>query len=191
MQAASSLLPNGAGLSFFRFSMARSTMPSLGPSLAGRANSTAGTLALTQWAAICAPITPAPRTATFLTMKLLTVVLSLKQFGFEIEQIRGARARLADQHGGFRQQPGVVKAGGGELGLVETVAGIELRQRDLRHAGEEVGVHQMTDHAQVGNGGGADFILVPERLHADFHGQLGKLAAELAPVSYTHLRAHE
>jgi hypothetical protein len=27
-------------------------------------------LAFTQWAAICAPITPAPSTATFLTMKL-------------------------------------------------------------------------------------------------------------------------
>jgi hypothetical protein len=32
---------------------------------AGRSNSTTGTLALTQWAAICAPITPAPSTATF------------------------------------------------------------------------------------------------------------------------------
>src|SRR5450759_801008 len=132
--------------------MARSTMPFFGPSLAGRSNSTTGTLALTQWAAICAPITPAPRTATFLTMKLLTVVLPflLEQFGFEIEQIRGTRARLADQHGGFRQQPGVVKAGSRELGLVEAVAGIEFRQRDLRHAGEEVGVHQMNADAQVG-----------------------------------------
>ncbi len=38
----------------------------------------------------------------------------------------------------------------------------------------------MTDHAQVGNRGGADFILVLKRFHADFHGQLGQLAAELA-----------
>src|SRR5450756_2018422 len=52
------------------------TMPFFGPSLAGRSNNTTGTLALTQWAAICAPITPAPSTATFLTMKLLTVFLS-------------------------------------------------------------------------------------------------------------------
>ena len=36
----------------------------------------------------------------------------------------------------------------------------------------------MTEHAQVGNGGGADFVLVLERLHADFHGQLGELFAE-------------
>jgi hypothetical protein len=43
----------------------------LGAFLAGRSNSTTGTFALTQWAAICAPMTPAPRTATFLTMKLL------------------------------------------------------------------------------------------------------------------------
>eukprot|EP01032_Pedospumella_encystans_P026470 gene26469-29906_t len=38
-------------------------MPFLGvPSLPGRSNSTTGTLALTQWAAICAPMTPAPST---------------------------------------------------------------------------------------------------------------------------------
>jgi hypothetical protein len=44
--------------------------------LAGRSNSTTGTLALTQCAAICAPITPAPSTATFLTMKLVMLVVS-------------------------------------------------------------------------------------------------------------------
>src|SRR5512133_2550945 len=51
--------------------MAFLTMP-LGSSLPGRSNSTTGTLALAQWAAICAPMTPAPSTATLLTMKLLT-----------------------------------------------------------------------------------------------------------------------
>ena len=38
----------------------------------------------------------------------------------------------------------------------------------------------MTDHAQVGDGGGADLVLVGECFHADFHGQLGELAAEIA-----------
>ena len=33
-----------------------------------------GTLALRQWAAICAPMTPAPSTATFFTMTLFTAV---------------------------------------------------------------------------------------------------------------------
>src|SRR6218665_3355352 len=42
-------------------------MPFFGPSLAGRSNSTTGTFTLTRWAAICAPITPAPSTATFFT----------------------------------------------------------------------------------------------------------------------------
>src|SRR5215208_6025017 len=44
-------------------------MPFFGPSFAGRSNSTTGTLTLTRCAAICAPITPAPSTATFLTWK--------------------------------------------------------------------------------------------------------------------------
>src|SRR3990167_6199630 len=42
-------------------------MPFFGPSLAGRSNSTTGTFTWRGWAAICAPITPAPSTATFFT----------------------------------------------------------------------------------------------------------------------------
>jgi hypothetical protein len=57
--------------------------------------------------------------------------------------------------------------------------GIQLGQRDLRHAGEEVTVHQMADHPQVGHGGGADLVLVLHGLHADFHGQLGHLVAQV------------
>ncbi len=71
MYCASSFTPSGAGLSFFRFSIAFRTMPFLGPSFAGRSNSTTGTRAFTQCAAICAPITPAPSTATLRTTKLL------------------------------------------------------------------------------------------------------------------------
>src|SRR5690349_6103979 len=67
MRAASSGTPSGAGLIFFSPSMALVTMPFFGPSLAGRSNSTTGTPTLTRWAAICAPITPAPRTATLRT----------------------------------------------------------------------------------------------------------------------------
>src|SRR5689334_9005278 len=67
MSAASSGTPSGAGLSFFRPSTALVTMPFFGPSRAGRSNSTTGTLTLTRWAAICAPITPAPSTATLRT----------------------------------------------------------------------------------------------------------------------------
>src|SRR5688572_31374885 len=60
-------MPSGAGLCFFSASTAFETMPFFGPSLAGRSNSTTGTFTLTRWAAICAPITPAPSTATFFT----------------------------------------------------------------------------------------------------------------------------
>src|ERR1700712_411188 len=60
-------MPSGAGLSFFRPSIALVTMPFFGPSLAGRSNRITGTLQLTRWAAICAPITPAPSTATLRT----------------------------------------------------------------------------------------------------------------------------
>jgi len=73
MNCASSFTPSGAGFSFLRFSMAFRTMPFFGPSFAGRSNSTTGTRAFTQCAAICAPITPAPRTATLRTTKLLIV----------------------------------------------------------------------------------------------------------------------
>src|SRR4051812_4896179 len=48
-------------------------MPFFGPSFAGRSNSTTGTLTLTRCAAICAPITPAPSTATFFTLNRLMV----------------------------------------------------------------------------------------------------------------------
>src|SRR4051794_28044218 len=54
--------------------MALVTMPFFGPSLAGRSNSTTGTFTFTRWAAICAPITPAPSTATFFTWKRFVVI---------------------------------------------------------------------------------------------------------------------
>src|SRR5690606_15129335 len=72
MCAARSGWPSGAGLIFFSASIAFRTTPFFGPSFAGRSNSTTSTCALTRWAAICAPITPAPSTATFFTMKLPT-----------------------------------------------------------------------------------------------------------------------
>src|ERR1700740_787294 len=105
--------------------MAFITMPFFGvPSLPGRSNSTTGTLALTQWAAICAPITPAPSTATFLTMKLVIVVSSscLEQVGVECHQVGGARTCLADQRCGFRLQAGGVEARARHPGFVEVVS---------------------------------------------------------------------
>src|SRR6476469_8420068 len=56
-------------------------MPFFGPSLAGRSNRTTGTLTLTRWAAICAPITPAPSTATLRTWNRLTLFLSRGERG--------------------------------------------------------------------------------------------------------------
>src|SRR3989338_5349689 len=59
-------LASGLGSSFFRPSSALLTMPLGSPSRAGRSKRIVGTLELTRCAAICAPITPAPSTATFL-----------------------------------------------------------------------------------------------------------------------------
>src|SRR6266849_7225695 len=61
----------GGGESFFRFSIARLATPLGSPSLAVRSKSTTGTLAFARCAAICAPITPAPSTAVFLTCNVI------------------------------------------------------------------------------------------------------------------------
>src|SRR5512138_1207767 len=63
MASASDRLASGAGLSLPRLAMALRTMASGSPSFAGRSNSTVSTPALVRCAAICAPMTPAPRTA--------------------------------------------------------------------------------------------------------------------------------
>ena len=52
-------------------SMAFITTPFFGPSFAGKSNRMVCTLALVRCAAICAPITPAPSTATLRIWKLL------------------------------------------------------------------------------------------------------------------------
>src|SRR3954469_3104794 len=92
MSAASSGTPSGAGLSFFNPSTAFATMPFFGPSFAGRSNSTTGTLTLTSWAAICAPITPAPSTATLRTLNRFIESPSEKQVAPSLGANPGLRA---------------------------------------------------------------------------------------------------
>src|SRR5690606_8147972 len=82
-------------------------MPLFGPSLAGRSNRTAGTPALTRCAAIWAPMTPAPSTATFLTMKLLTCDLRcwFVAAGRRLARRRGScRSLLADPGPGATEE---------------------------------------------------------------------------------------
>src|SRR6266568_2914203 len=67
MPSARSFAASGEGSSFLRFSIAFSTMPFGSPSLPARSNNSAGTPALARCAAICAPMTPAPRTAALRT----------------------------------------------------------------------------------------------------------------------------
>src|SRR5690606_1557576 len=74
MKTRRSLAASGAGSSFLSPASARSTIALGLPSFAGRSNSTTGTSALAQCAAICAPMTPAPSTATLRMMKLLTLL---------------------------------------------------------------------------------------------------------------------
>src|SRR5690606_2229426 len=92
---------SGAGLSLPRLAMALFTMPLGSPSLAGRSNSTVSTPALVRWAAICAPITPAPstaarRTSSFSAMlfnSLIQLESALDAGGGEADQLlRGAFA---------------------------------------------------------------------------------------------------
>ena len=68
------------------------TMPSGSPSFAGRSNRITGTLTLTRWAAICAPMTPAPSTAT-----LRTIIGDVDMWGTPAEPVaaRAGRAGLA------------------------------------------------------------------------------------------------
>src|SRR5208283_3742021 len=69
MPANRSFAASGEGSSFFRFSIAFRAMPSGAPSFAARSKSSVGTPALARWAAICAPMTPAPRMAALRTRK--------------------------------------------------------------------------------------------------------------------------
>src|SRR3954471_17627529 len=82
--------------------MALVTIPFFGPSLAGRSNSTTGTLTLTRWAAICAPITPAPRTATLRTLKRLMFFLLWWCLLDADPGLRAAEQRRADIASNFQ-----------------------------------------------------------------------------------------
>src|SRR5262245_33665896 len=134
MYSASSLTPSGAGLSFFRFSIARSTMPFLTvPLPSGRSNSTTGTRALTQCAAIWAPITAAPSTATLRTTKLVIESLRLlpteslsvrrrsERFRWQLQQRARAGADRPDQRHGFGKQALKVEPCGGKLVTIERI----------------------------------------------------------------------
>src|SRR6195952_4481853 len=93
MSDASSGTPSGDGLSFFKPSTALVTMPFFGPSLAGRSNRMTGTLTLTRCAAICAPITPAPSTATLRTLNRLMASPEIEQE--TLREIGGEQALLS------------------------------------------------------------------------------------------------
>src|SRR5471030_1158793 len=213
MYCASSFTPNGAGDSFFRFSIAFNAMPFFGPSLAGRSNSRTGTWALIRCAAICAPITPAPSTATLRMFRLLTLCLreryskrrcatsvkdvaqckrGLEQGFVVVHQRLRSGPRSANRRCRFRQQLGEIEPRGGELRFVERIAFGFLVQRNTCHARPEIREHEMPDGAHIRHGSGADFVWILHRLHADFHGQLLHLIADIRERvdELLHLRLH-
>src|SRR5690606_11414075 len=99
MAPARALLASGAGESLPRLAMALSTTPSGFPSLAARSNSTVSTPALARCAAICAPITPAPRTAARRTSNfsgMFAISLNLNR----LTSGRKARCGKTDQFSG-------------------------------------------------------------------------------------------
>src|SRR5678815_3471310 len=162
MKTASSGRPSGAGLSFFRFSIALRTMPFFGPSFAGRSNRITGTLTLTRWAAICAPMTPAPRTATLRTLNRFIVAPVVMRRSFDaLPGLRAAEHRHADV-----------------AAHVELLAAVDQRQLGA----VDLAVVRIEDVATL------EHVLVAARLHVadDRHADHG-----LVPVSSTHLRAHE
>src|SRR5690606_13598782 len=141
MKAASDGWPSGAGFIFFSDSIALMAMPLFGPSFAGRSNSTASTFALTRCAAICAPITPAPSTATFLTMKLLTCAF-LASF-FADPGLRAAEQRHAHVSPDFEAAAAVAQPHLAAIDLavvgIEDAAALEVVVLDL------AGLHALDD----------------------------------------------
>src|SRR5690349_14314277 len=118
---------SGAGESFLRFSMAFSAMPLLGPSFAGRSNSTVSTSALVRCAAICAPITPAPSTAA-LRMRRADLAsvesgrsesVRVESFiGFSVVRMRNERRAAGGRGLPAAENSGCAQAGGGEADQV-------------------------------------------------------------------------
>src|SRR5882757_923541 len=159
MYWASSFTASGAGFRRPRFSIARSAMAlRSGDWVSARSNRITGTRAFTQCAAICAPMTPAPSTATFLiaTCFMSLSPLESEKLRLELHQVLGTRTGGADMVSGLRQQALEVEARGGELGTVERigVGGADPVQRDPCHPGPEIREHQVPDHAQVAHGRG-------------------------------------
>src|SRR5690606_7306463 len=95
-----------------RLAMALSTTPSGLPSLAARSNSTVSTPALARCAAICAPMTPAPRTAARRTSNfsdMFAISLNLKRCSSGRKACRGKADQFA---GGAFAMRGLGGAGG-------------------------------------------------------------------------------
>src|SRR5260221_2928979 len=149
MYWASSFSASGAGLSRPRFSMARSTMPVRSGHLSSaRSYSSTGTRAFTQCAAISAPITPAPSTATLPIESCFIVFLRpvarlralSEQLGLELHQVLRPRACGTDMVSGLRQQALEVEPGRRQLGAVERIgsSGAAPSPRRAAHPAPEV-----------------------------------------------------
>src|SRR5882672_2948684 len=127
MYWASSFTASGAGFRRPRFSIARSARAlRSGDWVSARSNRITGTRAFTQCAAICAPVTPAPSTATFLidicfmtSSSRVRPPARSELLGLELHQVLRARAGGADMVSGLGQQTLEVEPRRGQLGTVE------------------------------------------------------------------------
>src|SRR5690606_29854073 len=108
-------------------------MPLAGPSLAGRSNRIVSTSALTRWAAICAPITPAPRTAT---LRMRSCGMGCSGLRKVVDRLR-TRAETRGKSGSAGAQAGGRETDQGARGL--------LAVRLLGHPGRAL------DQAEVGH----------------------------------------
>src|SRR5689334_2952783 len=139
MAAPRSFAASGAGDSLPRLATALATTPFLSPSFAGRSNRIVSTLALTRWAAICAPMTPAPSTAT-LRIRSCDIGGLRETESKRMKPVAPAPRRRAGEADSGRAQ-----SRGGET---DQVLGGLVAVRFLRRAGRAL------DHAEVGHGVG-------------------------------------
>src|SRR5690606_31523250 len=188
MAAASDFEASGAGLSLPRLAIARFTIPFGSPSLSGRSNSTVSTPALVRWAAICAPITPAPRTAARRTSSFSDMSRnSLEILGFafdpgrrEADQLLRGPLPVGDfaDTGGALDQPEVGHRIGQGAGQ-EVQAPVQLLLAEVGHAfGDRPG--EVAQHVAVLLGQEAAQAVVLLRIGAGDHADEGHAALAVA-----------
>src|SRR6185312_13283059 len=162
---------SGAGESFCRLAMALSAMPLFGPSLAGRSNSTVSTPAFVSWAAIWAPMTPAPSTAA---LRMRSVEAGRDAVVMCFLRMLRTRSSLA----GMAGKPPLAQSGSRKT--YQVLGGLLV----MRLFADIIGA---LDHAEAGHGQGqraGDQVHPPIQFHLV---QVGQQACEFGGEAAHHV----